>query len=207
MSMKDDLINNLHQIYRNDEWIIEIFNSAGLSLDGIISMLLQMYNNYWFDTMDLDTIAILEKLLDFKTNPNTAIEDRRSQLEARWKSNNKCDLNLLKSIVNSWRNDGYTDVKFKNGRIQIIFTGNLIIPRDLSGLEKALEEIKPAHLDYDISVDSKQGLANIASYLVTGETITVYPWSPKVIESTGEINIAMGSNTGIENITVYPKEG
>ena len=191
MSMKDDLINNLHQIYRNDEWIIEIFNSAGLSLDGIISMLLQMYNNYWFDTMDLDTIAILEKLLDFKTNPNTAIEDRRSQLEARWKSNNKCDLNLLKSIVNSWRNDGYTDVKFKNGRIQIIFTGNLI----------------PAHLDYDISVDSKQGLANIASYLVTGETITVYPWSPKVIESTGEINIAMGSNTGIENITVYPKEG
>lgn len=137
MSMKDDLINNLHQIYRNDEWIIEISNSAGLSLDEIIDFILKMYNNYWFDTMDEWGIAILEKVLDFKTNSTLPIEDRKSQLEARWKSNNKCDLNLLKSIVNSWRNDGYTDVKFKNGRIQIIFTGNLIIPRDLSGLEKS----------------------------------------------------------------------
>jgi len=145
MSMKDDLINNLHEIHRTDRWILEIFKSAGLSLDDIVDIILQMYNNYWFDTMDLNTIEKLEKLLDFKTNPNTAIEDRRSQLEARWKSNGKCDLNLLQSVANSWKNGDVT-VSFVNGKIQITFVGEKGIPKDLAGLQNALEEVRPAHL-------------------------------------------------------------
>lgn len=177
MSMKDDLINNLHKIYREDPWILEVFNSAGLSLDEIIDILLQMYKNYWFDTMDLDTIARMEKLLDFKTNPNTPIEDRRSQLEARWKSNGKVDIYLLKAIVNSWKNGGDSDVKFVDGTIKIEFMGNFIVPKDLNGLQYALEEVKPAHLNYDMTVNSKQSSSdiNIASCVLSGETITVYP--------------------------------
>jgi hypothetical protein len=145
VSMKDDLINNLHEIYRTDPWIIEIFQSAGLSLDEIIDLILKMYTNYWFDTMDELGISTLEKILDFKTNPNTPIEDRRSQLEARWKSNGKCDLNLLQQVANSWKN-GDVEVKLVNGKIQIIFVGEGGVPADLQGLEDALEAIKPAHL-------------------------------------------------------------
>lgn len=45
-----------------------------------------------------------------------------------------------------------------------------------------------------------------AGALTSGETITVYPWSPKEIESKATVNIALGNNTGIETITVYPKK-
>lgn len=40
----------------------------------------------------------------------------------------------------------------------------------------------------------------------TGEEVTVYPWSPRSIESKGKVNISIGSNVGIENITIYPKK-
>ncbi|WP_291563735.1 MULTISPECIES: putative phage tail protein [unclassified Clostridium] len=40
----------------------------------------------------------------------------------------------------------------------------------------------------------------------TGEEVTVYPWSPKEINSKGTVKVALGSNTGVENITIYPKK-
>ncbi|RHW58461.1 DUF2313 domain-containing protein, partial [Clostridium botulinum] len=47
----------------------------------------------------------------------------------------------------------------------------------------------------------------IGACMTTGEEITVYPWMPKDITSKGKVNIAMGSNAGLETITTYPKEG
>lgn len=45
-----------------------------------------------------------------------------------------------------------------------------------------------------------------AGVLTSGETITVYPWSPRVIESKGRFNMAIGSNTGIDTTTIYPRK-
>ncbi|RXM79256.1 hypothetical protein DP144_00125 [Clostridium tetani] len=45
-----------------------------------------------------------------------------------------------------------------------------------------------------------------ASAITGGETITVYPWTPKVIESKGRFNMAIGSNTGIDTTTIYPRK-
>lgn len=45
-----------------------------------------------------------------------------------------------------------------------------------------------------------------AGVLTSGETITVYPWIPKVIESKGRFNIVIGSNTGIDTTTIYPRK-
>lgn len=45
----------------------------------------------------------------------------------------------------------------------------------------------------------------IGACMTVGEEVTVYPWSPKDITSRGRADIAMGSNTGVESITIYPK--
>jgi phage tail P2-like protein len=50
------------------------------------------------------------------------------------------------------------------------------------------------------------GAVFFGSCIISGEEITVYPWSVTSIESKGNINIALGTNTGSESITVYPKE-
>lgn len=45
-----------------------------------------------------------------------------------------------------------------------------------------------------------------AAATISGEEITVYPYSPKDIESKGKINIAMAQNTGVESVTTYPRK-
>lgn len=40
---------------------------------------------------------------------------------------------------------------------------------------------------------------------IQGESMTVYPWSPKDIESKGNIDIPMIESRGVEELIVYPK--
>lgn len=141
---KDSLIKNLHKLYRQDPYIQQIFNSAGLTLDNIDSAVADLQSQYWFDTMTWG-IPVLENILQFKTDANAPIEDRRSQLQARWKSNGKADINLLQAVANSWKNGDVT-VSFVDGKIKLTFVGEYGIPDDLEGLQKALDDVKPAHL-------------------------------------------------------------
>lgn len=66
----------------------------------------------------------------------------------------------------------------------------------------AVEEMKPAHLNFTmlqrIDVAMKFGTA-----LLSGEEITVYPWQPTEIETTGNITLGAGLQS-FESLTVYP---
>ena len=91
-----------------------------------------------------ENLEELEKELDYKTKATT-IEGKRIEIEARWKTTGKCDLELLQTIANSWRN-GEIDVKFINGTIEIVFISLIGIPDDIEVLKASLGEAKPAHL-------------------------------------------------------------
>lgn len=203
--IKDNLISNLHTLHRKDPLINELFKSTGSTLDNINNDIEDVKKQYWFDTMTW-AIPLLEGILQFKTDPTKAVENRRSQLEARWKSDSKVDVYLLKAIANSWRN-GDIDVRFVNGKIQITFTGEHGLPNDLDGIYQAIEDVKPAHIpvDYELVSITKMNLYFGATTL-GGETITVYPWSNREIQTTGIINIGSLSAINAEITTVYPKE-
>lgn len=140
-----DLINNLHKIYRNDPYIQSIFNSADLVLEDISIRITDFEKEYWFDTLSLLGIELLEKQLNFKSNPLVSLEDRRSQLEARWKMGGKSDIELLQSLADTWRY-GAVAIKFSGSIIEVEFVSILGIPSDVDGLKHALETAKPAHL-------------------------------------------------------------
>ncbi len=141
---KEDLLNNIHRLYREDPYIKDIFNSAGLDLDNLKDNLQDMLDQYDFSKMTW-AIPILEDMLNFKTNSSAPTEDKRSQLTAKYRSNGKADIQLLQAIVDSWKN-GDCDVKFVGGKIQIQFVGEFGVPDDLEGLQKAIDTVKPAHL-------------------------------------------------------------
>lgn len=141
--IKDDLIKNIHALMRNDSFILELFTSAGLSMDNIESTMLDMEKQYWFDTITWG-INKWESLLAI-TTPESLIENRRSLIEAKWKSDSKADLYLLQMIADSWQN-GKIEVKFTDGKIEVIFADGIGTPTDLPNLKKALEDVKPAHL-------------------------------------------------------------
>ncbi|MEF2601699.1 MAG: DUF2313 domain-containing protein, partial [Fusobacterium mortiferum] len=144
MKTKDILINNLHKIIRKDEFINAILNPAGLHLDEVKDRMTLLEKEFLFSTMSLERIQELEKELDYKTKATT-LEGKRIEIEARWKTTGKCDLELLQTIANSWRN-GEIDVKFIDGTIEIVFISLIGIPDDIEVLKASLGEAKPAHL-------------------------------------------------------------
>lgn len=146
MSRKDNLIKSLHKLYREDLYINELWNSVGLNLDNLDSVLNDLEKEYWFDSITEELgITRLESLLQFKTNPTTPIDDRRSQLKARWISAGKCNIELLTACADAWKN-GDVKITFDDGKIHVTFVGEYGIPDDIEGLKKALENVKPEHL-------------------------------------------------------------
>ena len=50
-----------------------------------------------------------------------------------------------------------------------------------------------------------KGKIYLGACITSGEEVTIYPWSPKDIESKGRVNIATAQSSGVENVTIYPK--
>lgn len=144
MSHKTQLINNLHKVFRTDSYINNLLGTAGERLDNISTKADKIKKEYWFDTMSAIGIAIMENQMDYKCKSKT-IEEKREELESRWKVAGKCDLQLLQTIANSWRN-GEVTVMFTNAVINITFVSVIGIPRDVEALKSIINEAKPAHL-------------------------------------------------------------
>ncbi|WP_424504268.1 hypothetical protein [Psychrilyobacter sp.] len=117
---------------------------SGKELDDIENKIGQLGEEFFFDTMSSVGIAVLEDQLNFKTTGDS-IEGKREQLEARWKTAGKCDLELLKIIANSWV-DSEIKISFEDAVIKIIFETALKMPDNNKGLTFSIEEAKPAHL-------------------------------------------------------------
>jgi hypothetical protein len=144
ITSRDKLIKNLHKLYREDPFINELFTTTGITLDNLADTIIDLENQKWFDTMTW-YIDVMEKELNFKTNPNSSIEDRRSQLQARWRSNGKADIYLLQNVADSYKN-GEIEVDLVDGKLKCTFVGEIGIPSDIDSLKKSLDDVKPAHL-------------------------------------------------------------
>jgi len=144
MNNYDNLENNIHKIFRKDDYIKEIFISAGNRLDNLEEKIIQLDKERNFDTMSLFGIATMENELAYQTK-STDLNDKREEISGRWKTAGKCDLELLQKIANSWRNGNVT-VLFTDAVINIIFVSIVGIPYNIETLKFAIEEAKPAHL-------------------------------------------------------------
>ena len=144
MSHKTQIINNLHKIFRKDPYINNILGSVGEKLDLMDLKTEDLEKEFFFDTMSAVGIAIMEEQLNYNCISET-LEGKREEIEGKWKTAGKCDLKLLQTIANSWRN-GEVAVMFTNAVIKITFISIIGIPRDIEALKNAINEAKPAHL-------------------------------------------------------------
>lgn len=140
MSRQDEALNCLHKLYRQDAWIQELFQAAGL--DDIQAAIDDLAAQNFFDTATW-ALAVYEKDLGIQAVGSD--ESRRSVIEAAWKSTGKVDIALLQAVADSWKN-GEIEVKFIGGKIRIEFIGDYGVPSDLDRLKAAIDNTKPAHL-------------------------------------------------------------
>lgn len=151
-------------------------------------------------------LAIYEKELGLPIRPNKNLENRRSIIKAKLRGTGKASASLIKSIVEAHTRSP-VEVIF-DGRINISFCDNQAISINLEDVYNSVEEFKPAHLGFNIALDYKQKESEIyvGMCLLAGEEVTVYPYSPKNIESRGKVYIAAGHDTGLESTTIYPRK-
>ena len=153
MSHKTQIVNNLHKDFRKDPYIIELLGAAGLKLDELSEASNNLSKEFWFDTMSILGITFMERQLDYKTKTNS-LDKKRKEIEMRWNSAGKCDLDLIKTIARAWK-DGDIDVKFINSEIVIIYTTSAGVIDEGSTFRNAIESVKPAHLPFAVKFFQK----------------------------------------------------
>lgn len=152
-------------------------------------------------------IVYWERLVGIPRNDSLSIEQRRARVLTRMQTRWPMTKERMEQLVRTFSKDKQAFIRefFDQYRFEVLFS--LTQSVDLGTVYEVIEEAKPAHLGYSLVAGLRQGEKRvfISSTLLAGEEITVYPWTVRELTSRGEVFIAAGYNTGVDNMTVYPK--
>ncbi len=149
-----------------------------------------------------------ENLLGIKINYKLDFDTRRSNIKAKMRGKGTTTIEVIKAISEAYTNTS-VDVKvFSNlFSFTLSFITNNCSYNTILELDKKIEEIKPCHLEHKFEmILFNQNSMFIGSIMSTGETVTIYPYSPTDITSFGELTITTGNDRSMEKVTLYPKE-
>ncbi|HAT6236075.1 putative tail component [Clostridioides phage CD2301] len=200
------LIDKLPSFYNND-----ITRKIQEAYDIELSTLRETYDDT-FDQFFVDTatwgLDYWENILSIKNRFDLSIEDRRSNIKAKMRGKGTTTIEVVKAISEAYTKTNVDVEVFSN---LFSFTLNFIINdcsyNTILELDKKIEEIKPAHLEHKFEmILFNQNNMFAGSTMNTGETVTIYPYSPTDITSFGELTITTGNDRSMEKVTLYPKE-
>lgn len=170
MSIYNDIIERLQKNDRICAFVQMFVNAIATWLTAIDAKIAETMCNFYFDTLTKDGIEYFESLLKITPSDSQTLDDRRYSIQAKWLMNNHNSIALVQRVCNSWKR-GEVEASFVNGKIRITFVGSYGIPADLDGLLVAINEVKPAHLPYEIIIKflRKREIHNV---MTKGEMIT-----------------------------------
>lgn len=145
------ILNRMNLLNSIDPMVSNVIEAIGSSFDVVESNLNQITNDMYFDTCSENMLEFYEAEADITPAASQSIDDRRSTLIAKWRSNGKSDLELLRVTADAWHN-GKVNVDFTNGVIEVSFVDKGV-PADLATLKAALEEVAPAHLPFNYAIE------------------------------------------------------
>ncbi|HBF7900401.1 DUF2313 domain-containing protein [Clostridioides difficile] len=200
------LIDKLPSFYNND-----ITRKIQDAYDIELETLRETYDDT-FDQFFVDTatwgLDYWENILSIKNRFDLSIEDRRSNIKAKMRGKGTTTIEVIKAIGEAYTK---TDVDVKVFSNLFSFTLSFITNNcsynTVLELDKKIEEIKPAHLEHKFEmILFNQNNMFAGSTMNTGETVTIYPYSPTDITSFGELTITTGNDRSMEKVTLYPRQ-
>ena len=155
-----NLINKLPSFYDNDI-TRPIQNSFTVEADLINDKVDKTLEQFFVDsaTYGLDK---WEKMLGISKN-NFDIQTRRENIKAKMRSRGTTTVSVIKNICEAYSN-GIVEVIVNHSDYSFIidFVGTIGIPKAFAELDKAIEEIKPAHLahSYKFNYNTHSDISN-----------------------------------------------
>ena len=142
--MYDQMINSLPLYERSSRIFQQVFQAEGAEFADLHGNVDDIRLQLFVDTATWG-LAIYEKELGIVTDLNKPLVERRGVIRSKMRGYGKVDAALIKLVVDSYTNGG-ADVTF-DGKINVIFSNVRGIPENMNDVYKAVEDIKPAHLD------------------------------------------------------------
>ena len=154
------LINKLPSFYENDI-TKSIQNSLDIESSSINENLEELLNQFFVNsaTYGLDNwesmLGISKNTFDYAT--------RRENIKAKMRSRGTTSIDVIKNICEAYSN-GIVDiiVDHENFVFTIDFVGSLGIPKAFAEMDKAIEEVKPCHLEhkYKFNYNTNRDISN-----------------------------------------------
>ncbi|MDL0353585.1 putative phage tail protein [Clostridioides difficile] len=200
------LIDKLPYFYNNS-----ITSKIQEAYDIELSTLRETYDDT-FDQFFVDTatwgLDYWENILSIKNRFDLSIEDRRSNIKAKMRGKGTTTIEVIKAISEAYTKTNVDVEVFSNlFSFTLSFITNNCSYNTILELDKKIEEIKPAHLEHKFEmILFNQNNMFAGSTMNTGETVTIYPYSPTDITSFGELTINTGNDRSMEKVTLYPRQ-
>ena len=143
----DNMLASLPTAYRKDAWVIALLSAIAGVDSAQRADADETAQQMFLDSMTW-ALAIEERIAGITPAAGATLEERRSVLQAKWRSaTGKCDVDLIQRVCDSWQN-GEVDVDFVGGEIVLRFVGAYGVPDAdaLAALKAAVQEVIPAHL-------------------------------------------------------------
>jgi hypothetical protein len=199
IDFKEYALKAINKMYRNDPWVRELYQTAGIQLQDIDELLDVLLDNGFFDAVGDRGLRVYEKDLGIKGDGT--VEQRRAIVQLLWNNNGKCTLEKIKAIVKTFVLDD-VEVKFEDGVLKLEFNNSSFVYA-IPQIRNNLTVVKPSHIGLKIedvrSVDTNLYVGGIVT---TFETINIEPMTGFNTE-LDNINIAVGVYITKGNVVNY----
>ncbi|MGN9164976.1 putative phage tail protein [Tissierellaceae bacterium HCP3S3_D8] len=184
----------------------EIANTENPEIEIAWQSIDDLIDDQFIETSTERGVARREKLLKVTPSKADSLDDRKLRISLKWNDRLPYTYKVLKDKLDQIFGDNYEMERLVSKRLLKIKVNSF----NWSMFDLVTNEIRqmiPANMILESTIHQRiESPFYIAVTILSGEEITVYPYSPRNIESKGSIYIGTGSNTGLENVTVYPRK-
>lgn len=146
-----DLLECLPSFYHNSDIIKAFMESNSVEVDTLKAYMNDLVKNLYVKTATWG-LDLFEEELGLTTDKSIDYEERRERILAKKRGNGTTTKAMIKNTAEAF-SGGEVEVieNFNDYSFVVKFVGVKGIPKNLALFKKMIEEIKPAHLNYELA--------------------------------------------------------
>ena len=146
-----DLLEYLPSFYHNSDVIKSFMESNSIEVDTLKAYIEDLSKNLYVKTATWG-LDLFEEELGLVTDKSISYEERRERILAKKRGNGTTTKAMIKNTAEAF-SGGEVEVieNFNDYSFIVKFVGILGIPKNLTLFKNMIEDIKPAHLNYELA--------------------------------------------------------
>ena len=171
MSLIDNAL--LPSLVLNMEQMADLLQAEDGELDLVHARIRELEGQLIISTSDA-LLSRHERVFGLPSNSTEAVEDRRARIIARLLGQGTTTAKMLKALSSNYYSGEVRIIEHpRDYRFEVELSGPLELPVNWDGLKAAIDDINPAHLEYDYSFVYQTGALpfKVGFFIHMGDTM------------------------------------